>query len=79
MVTEDPENDIAGPILSQASRDKIIIIDGMAVVNSVVKTEKIKACADFANAFLSIVCNMAEDFDEVRLVFDRYNSTSLKS
>ena len=38
-----------------------------------------KTCADFAESFLSIICNMAKDYDEVRVVFDRYLTPSLKS
>ena len=37
-----------------------------------------KTCQDFANAFLQIICNMAAQYDEVRLVFDQYRKTSLK-
>ena len=57
---------------------RVIIIDAMAVVNSVVKTEQMKTCQDFADAFLQIVCNMAAQYDEVRLVFDQYVKASLK-
>ena len=52
----------------ESSSHKVIIIDGMAVVNSVTKTEQMKTCQNFADA----------QFDEVRLVFDRYTKTSLK-
>ena len=47
-------------------------IDGMAVVNSVVKTENMKTCADFAESFILIISSMAEDYDKVGVVFDRY-------
>ena len=57
---------------------RVIIIDGMVVVNSVTKTSNIKTCQDFADSFLAIICNMAANCDEVRLVFDRYMQTSLK-
>ncbi len=60
------------------SSSRVIIIDGMAVVNSVTKTEEMKTCQDFSGAFIQIVCNMAAQYDEVRLVFDRYIKTSLK-
>ena len=51
----------------------------MAVVNSITKTESMKTCADFADAFLSMICKFVEDFDEIRLVFGRYIEASLKS
>ena len=50
----------------------------MAVVNSVTKTKQTKTCQNFADAFLQITCNMAAQYDEVRLVFDQYIKTSLK-
>ena len=62
----------------ESSSYRVIIIDGMAVVNSVTKTEQMKTCQNFADAFLQIICNMAAQYDEVRLVFDRYIKTSLK-
>jgi hypothetical protein len=57
---------------------RVIIIDGMAVVNSVIKTEQMKTCQDFAQSFLDMISNMTANYDEVRLVFDRYINTSLK-
>ena len=62
----------------ESSSYRVIIIDGMAVVNSVTKMEQMKTCQNFADAFLQIICNMAAQYDEVRLVFDRYIKTSLK-
>ncbi|KAK6182328.1 hypothetical protein SNE40_010039 [Patella caerulea] len=64
--------------INQPSAYRVIIIDGMAVVNSVTKTDQMKTCQDFADSFLAIVCNIATNNDEVRLVFDRYMKTSLK-
>jgi len=63
---------------NQPSAYRIVIIDGMAVINSVTKTDQMKTCQDFAESFLAIICNMAANYDEVRLVFDRYMKTSLK-
>ena len=66
------------PAGESSSSYRVIIIDGMAVVNSVTKTEQTKTCQNFADAFLQIICNMAAQYDEVRLVFDQYIKTSLK-
>ena len=63
---------------NQPSAYRVVIIDGMAVVNSVIKTDRMKTCQDFAGSFLAIICKMAANYDEVRLVFDRYMKTSLK-
>ena len=57
---------------------KVIIIDGMALVNAIPKTERIKTCKDFAQSFLDHLSNMADEYDEVRLVFDRYINSFLK-
>ena len=57
---------------------KVIIIDGMALVNARPKAERIKTCKDFEQVFLDQLSNMAGDYDEVRLVFDRYINSSLK-
>ena len=54
----------------------MIIIDGMALVNTIPKTERIKICDDFAQVFIDQLSNMAGDSDEVRLVFDIYINTS---
>ena len=61
-----------------SSKYKVIIIDGMALVNAIPKTERIKTCKDFAQFFLDQLSNMADEYDEVRLVFDRYINSSLK-
>ena len=64
--------------VNQLSAYQVVIIDGMAVVNSVTKTDQMKTCQDFADSFLAIICKTAANYDEVRLVFDRYMNTSLK-
>ena len=71
------EHTHVGPA-GQSSSYRVIIIDGMAVVNTVTKTEQMKTCQNFADAFLQIISNMTAQYDEVRLVFDRYIKTSLK-
>ena len=64
---------------NETANDRILIIDGMAIVNSITKHDNMKTCADFAESFLSIICYMTQEYDEVRVVFDRYISPSLKS
>ena len=59
---------------------KVIIIDGMAVVNRVnIKKSNIKSCADFSKCFLYIIDKEVADFDEVRVIFDHYKHDSLKN
>ncbi len=47
-----------------------MIIDGMALVNAIPKTERIKICSDFAQVFLAQLSDMAGDSDEVKLAFN---------
>lgn len=60
------------------TRYRVIIIDGMALVNSIIKTDQMRTCHDFAQSFISILSNLASNYNEVRLVFDTYLNTSLK-
>ena len=54
------------------------IIDGMAVVNSLNKTSEIKTCKDVSNKFNDMFMRETADCDEIRVIFDRYVSNSLK-
>ncbi len=51
---------------------KVVCIDGLALVNAIPTTERIKACNDFAQVFVDQLSNMAGNSDEVRLVFDTH-------
>ena len=58
---------------------KVIVIDGMAAVHAMGKPTRIKTCAHWADHFTSEMDRQVKDYDEVHLVFDRYDlSTSLK-
>ena len=66
---------------SQPVQDvKVLLIDGMALVNTVQKKDEnaMKTCKDFADAFLRKLGKESEGFSEVRLLFDRYLAGSLK-
>ena len=65
---------------SSLSRSKVIIFDGMAVVNSLPKdkNDKIETCKDLADLFIQQLTLKSIGYDEIRLVFDRYISDSLK-
>ena len=52
----------------------------MAIVNKVdIKSESIENCAEFASIFCKRVINKASKFDEVRIIFDRYDVKSVKA
>ena len=58
---------------------KVVIIDPMAIVNKIdIKSESIENCAEFASTFCKRVKNEASKFDEVRIIFDRYDVKSVK-
>jgi len=57
---------------------KSIIIDGMALVNKVQLTWDVKTCYDFKLLFMRPLLQEGKGFTEIRLVFDRYITSSLK-
>ena len=63
---------------NQTINSRIIIFYGMAFVHSISKTDNMKTCRDVAESFLEKLINLAANYNEVRLVFDRYLNTSLK-
>lgn len=71
---EDVTNDTA-PLPPR----KVTVIDGMAVVQAMGKPPWVKACAQWADHFTATLDSKCSDYDEVHLVFDRYDiPTSLK-
>ena len=59
---------------------RVIVIDGMAIVNKIdIKKNNINNCLDFAFSFVHLVEREVSQFDEVRVIFDRYDEDSLKS
>ena len=69
------------PIISQPQK-KIIILDGMAIVNALPKDKNppfpIKTCEDLGKLFVRQLTSLCSGYDEARLAFDRYVVTSLK-
>jgi len=57
--------------------DRVLIIDGMAVVNQI-NFKHIQTCIGFALAFVSRLEHMVLEYSEVR-IFDRYLQQSLKA
>ena len=60
--------------------NKVLIVDGMALVNAIQKKDEssMKNCQEFAEAFIRRLGREASSYSEVRLIFDRYLTTSLK-
>jgi len=52
--------------------------DAMALGNKVIKTKAIKTCKDFATQFIKQLLSEIKSYDEIRLIFDRYQENSYK-
>lgn len=63
----------------EEERDKVCIIDAMAVVQSIKKGPQMETCADFAEAFVQSISKMMSTYAEGRVIFDRYQEESLKA
>ena len=61
--------------------NKVIVLDAMAIVNSIQieKNNDIKLCKDFAAEFVNRVQLKSFTFKETRVTLDRYDELSLKS
>ena len=57
---------------------KVAVVDAMADVQSLQKLENITNCSQLADQFTNRILERYKDADEVHLVFDRYDVTSLK-
>ena len=70
--------EIEGRIEGDQESYKVLLIDAMALVNSINKTDQITYCSDFVNAFIEKLINISIGYNEVRLVLDQYTDSSLK-
>jgi len=61
-----------------SSKSKVVVFDGMALVNKLQITRETKTCLDLKNQFVSLLRRECDGFPDVRLVFDRYMAGSLK-
>ena len=78
LAAELQNTEIEGRIEGDQESYKVLLIDVMALVNSINKTDRIIYCSDFANAFIEKLVNISIGYNEVRLVFDHYKDNSLK-
>ena len=72
MLTEDV------PETQQIDRDNVIIIDGQAVVQSMTKLPGMDKIGDVGDAFIKRIDRVMKGYSEGRIIFDRYNTGSLK-
>ena len=66
-------------VIQQNSSVKVLIVDAMAVLQSMKKTTTILTLSDLQNAFNKRIKEMMTGYDEGRVVFDRYMEQSLKN
>ena len=57
----------------------VIIFDAMAVVQAIKKNSSLKTVKDFAESFKARILEASDGFGQVRVIFDRYLSKSLKN
>ena len=61
---------------------KIIVVDAMVVVQSVVNKKgqkRFNTCKEFADTFMNKLKHLLTNYDEVRIVFDNYQDRSVKN
>ena len=58
----------------------VVIFDNIAIVNTIdIKKLKTITCLEFDKAFVSFSRKESQRFNEIRVIFDRYTASSLKS
>lgn len=57
---------------------RVIIIDAMCVVNTIVKTSDMTTAKHFVTKFLHIIDGMSANYNEIRIVFNQYLPETLK-
>ena len=75
---EDMETQAENPPV-HVTREKVCIIDAMAIVQAIKKGPKMSTCSDFAKVFVRSITKMMEGYSEGRIIFDRYIEGSLKA
>ena len=60
-------------------RDRALVVDAMAVLQSMKKTPTLRTLADLRGTFVRRIENMLNGFNEGRIVFDHYLGQSLKN
>ena len=71
-IESDRGSNVDLDILETNSVPKIVIFDGMVLVNRIIKDVQIATCKDLAEAFTRLVHHESEGYDEVRFIFDHY-------
>ena len=70
---ETANTQVAGVDVQGRHRVKVDIVDGMAEVQSLKKTDDVKNCLDLADHFIVKLFEKYSECDELRLIFDRYD------
>lgn len=78
-VSSDTHGDTQVGIIPHSKPPKVLIVDAMAVLQSMKKTSVMLKLSDLQEAFIKRIEYMMEGYSEGRVVFDRYQEQSLKN
>eukprot|EP00745_Piridium_sociabile_P026492 TRINITY_DN4236_c0_g2_i1.p2 TRINITY_DN4236_c0_g2~~TRINITY_DN4236_c0_g2_i1.p2 ORF type:complete len:244 (-),score=62.20 TRINITY_DN4236_c0_g2_i1:1200-1931(-) len=74
-----PQSDEQMPLDMTPDIPQVLIVDAMAVLQSITKTSSMKKLSDLQNAFIKRIKSMMLGYSEGRVIFDRYVDDSLKN
>ena len=78
-VSSDTDGDTQVDVVSHSEPPKVLIVDAMAVLQSMKKTPMMLKLSDLQVAFIKCIEFMMVGYSEGRVVFDRYQEQSLKN
>ena len=67
------------PPCLQIPRESTLILDGMALIQTLGMNKLLKTFGDYGMWILDYIIKLGTDFERVDIVFDRYNNFSIKS
>ena len=66
--------------LGVQNQNRVLLLDGMALVQQMGKPVSVKSCEHLAQQFMKKLDSKVENYDEIHLVFNHYDTkTSLKT
>ena len=73
------DEDSVGDAEQDRALHRVIMFDGMGVVNKLKKSDAIRTCKDLADVFVQRILGESNNYQVVAMIFDRYMVSSLKS
>ena len=78
VLVDELTKKVTCPVTLEIAGGATLIIDGLALVQSIGQARKLHTFGDYAKWFGTSVFEAASSFSRVDVVFDRYNQTSVK-